>query len=154
MAILKRGAHSQEIPMEDSAPIKVEVRPGGWWIIEDARGQRHRVAYSEVLGRIWYHARGSSYFGEWVEKSSERQSEDSESKDAELVAQFPGRVKRILVEEGAQVNQGDRLILVEAMKMEFTIKAPFAGKILKVLVQPDQQLQPGDRFFDLMPVAS
>ena len=46
---------------------------------------------------------------------------------ADLVAQFPGKVRKVLVAEGAQVAEGEPLVLVEAMKMEFAVKAPRAA---------------------------
>jgi biotin carboxyl carrier protein len=68
--------------------------------------------------------------------------------DSDLVAQFPGKVRKILVADGARVNEGDSLLLVEAMKMEFAVKAGAAGIVKKVLVKEGQQLSPGDRFLD------
>ena len=69
--------------------------------------------------------------------------------DADLVAQFPGKVRKILVKADQAVAEGDPLVLVEAMKMEFAVKAPFAGKVTKLLVKEGQQLSPGDRLLDM-----
>ena len=41
------------------------------------------------------------------------------------------------------------MLLLEAMKMEFSVKAPFKGTIERILVKEGQQLSPGDRFLDL-----
>jgi biotin carboxyl carrier protein len=66
-----------------------------------------------------------------------------------LVAQFPGKVRKIMVQPGQEVQEGDALVMVEAMKMEFGVKAPRAGKIKTILVREGQQLSPGDRFVEL-----
>jgi biotin carboxyl carrier protein len=42
-------------------------------------------------------------------------------------------------------------MLLEAMKMEFSIKAPFAGVVKKLCVQEGQQLSPGQQLVDLIP---
>lgn len=49
-----------------------------------------------------------------------------------LLAPMPGKVVRIVIEEGQEVKKGDSLIILEAMKMEHTIRAPADGKVKKV----------------------
>ncbi len=51
-----------------------------------------------------------------------------------ITAPMPGKVVRILVEEGDQVSMGTPLIVVSAMKMESEYKAPKDGRIKKVFV--------------------
>ncbi len=43
---------------------------------------------------------------------------------AEIVSPMPGKIVRVLVEGGDQVNAGDGVIVVEAMKMQNEMKAP------------------------------
>jgi len=49
-----------------------------------------------------------------------------------LTAPMPGKVVRVLVAPGAEVTEGQGLVVVEAMKMENELKAPKAGKVLEV----------------------
>ena len=51
-----------------------------------------------------------------------------------LRAQIPGRVVRLWVSEGEQVEQGQRLLAIEAMKMENEIRAPQAGVVSAIRV--------------------
>ena len=51
---------------------------------------------------------------------------------ARITAPMPGMVIKILVEEGAVVKKGDKVIIIEAMKMENAISAPIDGKVLHV----------------------
>ena len=46
-----------------------------------------------------------------------------------LTAPMPGKVIQVLVAEGAGVERGDPLIILEAMKMEHTVSAPAAGLV-------------------------
>ena len=61
-------------------------------------------------------------------------------------AQIPGLIVNVFAEDGADVTEGQPLLILEAMKMENVIKAPFDGRIKKVMVktsdtvQRDQQL--------------
>jgi biotin carboxyl carrier protein len=52
----------------------------------------------------------------------------------DVKAPMPGLVLSVLVEEGQEVNKGDNLLVLEAMKMENIIKSPSAGIIKKVTV--------------------
>jgi biotin carboxyl carrier protein len=49
-----------------------------------------------------------------------------------VVAPMPGKVVRVLVNEGDQVEPGDGLVVVEAMKMQNELKAPKAGKVVQL----------------------
>ena len=51
-----------------------------------------------------------------------------------LRAQIPGRVTRLWVAEGEQVEAGQRLLAIEAMKMENEIRAPRAGVVERLAV--------------------
>ena len=48
----------------------------------------------------------------------------------EVVAPMPGKVVRVLVSAGAQVEAGAGLVVVEAMKMQNEMKAPRAGTVV------------------------
>lgn len=62
---------------------------------------------------------------------------------------MPGQVLRILVAEGQQVKPGDGLIVLEAMKMEQTIKATIRGVVRAVLVKPAQVVAPGQMLVEI-----
>jgi biotin carboxyl carrier protein len=123
-----------------------EIRPGGWMIATSAQGVRRRLMIHENRGKISASTRGFLWAGEWVVDTG---GVDRAGSESDLVAQFPGKVRKLLVTVGAQVQEGDSLLLVEAMKMEFAIRAPFSGVIKNILVKEGQQLLPGDRFVDL-----
>jgi acetyl/propionyl-CoA carboxylase alpha subunit len=132
---------------KDQAAWKFSVRPGGWIIAEGPGGQRRRFALWEGKGRASIAIAGRLHYGEWVQERKGHGT-DAHGGDSDLTAQFPGKVRKILVAAGAKVEAGLPLILVEAMKMEFTVKAPSAGVVKRVLVAEGQQLSPGDRFFE------
>lgn len=55
-----------------------------------------------------------------------------------IMAFIPGTIKKVLTHEGAQVNKGDNLLVLEAMKMNNSVLSPQQGVIAKVLVKPGQ----------------
>jgi 3-methylcrotonyl-CoA carboxylase alpha subunit len=50
---------------------------------------------------------------------------------------------QVLVEEGASVEKGQPLMILEAMKMEHTISAPGKGKVAKVNFKAGEQVPEG-----------
>lgn len=60
-----------------------------------------------------------------------------------LTATIAGTVVKVLVEDGAQVAEGDTLLVLEAMKMETEITAPKAGTVAHVAVSVGDAVQGG-----------
>ena len=60
-----------------------------------------------------------------------------------LVAPMPGKVIEVKVKKGDKVKAGDTLIIIEAMKMEHSIKATESGKVTKLMVTLNQQVDNG-----------
>jgi biotin carboxyl carrier protein len=56
-------------------------------------------------------------------------------------ARIPGRVTRIWVEAGQEVAAGERLLALEAMKMENEVRAPRAGTVVSIHVEPGQPVE-------------
>ncbi len=142
----------QEFPSTGLPRVKWTVRPGGWLVGEREDGSRVRMMLHESRGQLGVAIGGRLYQGQ-VAADAHGGHGGAGGGDADLVAQFPGKVRKILVAPDAEVAEGMPLLLVEAMKMEFTIKAPFAGKVSKILVKEGQQLSPGDRFVELEELA-
>ena len=68
---------------------------------------------------------------------------------AQVTAYMPGRVIKILVEEGQEIQAGQGLVVLEAMKMENEIQAEADGVVQKILVQEGQAVDGGDPMFEL-----
>jgi acetyl/propionyl-CoA carboxylase alpha subunit len=61
-----------------------------------------------------------------------------------ITAPMPGKVVRLLVREGDEVNLGAGLAVVEAMKMQNEIKSPKKGRVQKILVSEGSTVNAGD----------
>ena len=61
-----------------------------------------------------------------------------------LTAPMPGKVVRILVEPGNEVEAGAGILVVEAMKMQNEVKSPKKGILQKILVSPGTAVNAGD----------
>jgi biotin carboxyl carrier protein len=63
---------------------------------------------------------------------------------AVVAASIPGKVVRVLVEEGAHVEAGDGLVVVEAMKMQNELKSPKAGTVVELRAREGATVNTGD----------
>jgi biotin carboxyl carrier protein len=58
-------------------------------------------------------------------------------------AKMPGRIIKVLVEEGQEVEEGQGLLILEAMKMQNEIKASRAGVIHSIAVKENDPVESG-----------
>jgi len=68
---------------------------------------------------------------------------ERESGGGRLTAPMPGKVVKLLVEAGSRVRRGAPLVILEAMKMEHTIKAPADGTVIEVHFGPGALVDEG-----------
>lgn len=61
-----------------------------------------------------------------------------------LTAPMPGKIVRVLVSPGAEVDAGTGVLVVEAMKMQNEIKSPKKGTVQKILVSEGAAVNAGD----------
>ena len=59
-------------------------------------------------------------------------------------APIPGGVSSIAVELGQKVEKGERILVMDAMKMQTTVYAPIAGRVAKIAAQVGQSVEPKD----------
>ncbi|WP_228281512.1 acetyl/propionyl/methylcrotonyl-CoA carboxylase subunit alpha [Rubrobacter marinus] len=112
-----------------SLRISVDGRPveGGF-----ARGE----------GSAWVSLGGVSYRFGGLEPPSAEGDAAGEAGGASLVAPMPGTVVKVMVGEGDEVEEGQPLLVLEAMKMEQTVSAPHAG-VVEALPYGEGEMVPG-----------
>ncbi|GAA4097786.1 acetyl-CoA carboxylase biotin carboxyl carrier protein subunit [Mucilaginibacter panaciglaebae] len=69
---------------------------------------------------------------------------------SELKAPMPGLVLKVFTEDGATVQKGDNLFILEAMKMENIIKSPVDGVVKAIKVKPGDKLEKGQILLQFM----
>lgn len=67
----------------------------------------------------------------------------------DFTAPMPGMIISIAVKEGDQVVPGDEVCVLEAMKMQQTLRAEWAGIVDEIYVATGQQIQGGDKILGL-----
>jgi len=127
-------------------------------VIEIGPSQRSEDGEHNIYLNVDHHER-PYFFQEEAQQSggaakavqlSKKEIEDL-AKAGDIRAPFGGNVCEIAVEEGQEVNPGDRVIILEAMKMQTPLASQIGGAVLEIHVELGQAVQPGDK---LMKIAS
>jgi len=74
--------------------------------------------------------------------------------DGEIEAPMPGRVTAVEVSQGEKVASGQRLLTLEAMKMEHALTAPFDGTVAELNATPGAQVTEGQLLVKVEPSGS
>jgi len=103
-------------------------------LLHHREGNEHHITLS-----------GSSMAVEVIDPLSLRRKrrEDEMGGGGIVKALMPGRVVRVLVNEGDAVEKGRGLLILEAMKMENEIVAPISGVIDRIFVKPGETVDGG-----------
>ena len=67
----------------------------------------------------------------------------TEKKEGDLNSPISGTVVHAKVKEGSTVKKDDVILVIEAMKMEYLIRAPYDGKVKKVYFKEKDQIEIG-----------
>jgi 3-methylcrotonyl-CoA carboxylase alpha subunit len=121
----------------DSTTHEIIQQDGRWWL--DGR---------QVPARVVTHAGGTSCFGlgpavTLVPLDPLARGGDPGRGGGLTLSPMPGLVKAVFVVPGQEVAAGDRLAILEAMKMEHNLTAARAGRVAEVLAAPGDQVEAG-----------
>lgn len=130
------GVARYRVQLGDAAPVEVEVtRPGrGMTLLVD--GHSYDVGVIEDEDGFEVDVRGFPHGVGVIDPRRKALRTAGGAGAGTVKTQMPGRIVRLLVEEGAEVTKGEPLMVVEAMKMENEIKAPRDGVVKRFAVGP------------------
>jgi 3-methylcrotonyl-CoA carboxylase alpha subunit len=112
----------------------------------DAEGHRQRGTLARTLdGFTLYLPEGACHFREVPPDTGEA---DGAGTDAGLAAPMNGTIVALLAEVGSPVDADAPLLVMEAMKMEHTIRAPAAGVVQAFYYQPGDLVDGGAELLD------
>ncbi|HWB10710.1 MAG TPA: pyruvate carboxylase [Pirellulales bacterium] len=125
--------------------MSVEIEPGKTLIIKfltigDPQPDGRRTVFFELNGQ----PRDVTVEDESLEEAVSRRTKADPNDATQVGAPMPGMVVNVAVNAGDRASQGQKLLTMEAMKMETTIYAERDGQIAEVLVSPGSQVDTGD----------
>jgi biotin carboxyl carrier protein len=121
------------------------ICPGVYSILLGGRSLEVRV--EALVDGMLLHTAGREYRVEIVDLRSWRRSRSGRIDLAgrqQIVAPMAGKVVRVLVAPGQQVEAGQGLLVVEAMKMQNEIRSPKTGTVERLLAKEGQAVNSGE----------
>lgn len=109
------------------ASLEARVEPAGEGLRVTVAGREYAAAIRNP--RKWRGGRGAAF-----------QTEGRQN----VVAPMPGKVIRLLVKTGEQVEAGQGIAVVEAMKMQNEVRSPKSGVVERLLVSENQTVGSGE----------
>jgi 3-methylcrotonyl-CoA carboxylase alpha subunit len=110
----------------------------------DEAKRQDEITLYEASGGVYAFAGGRQAFVALIDPFAKAEG-DAEASDAAIRAPMNGRLVALAVEEGEKVEAGQRLAVVEAMKMEHALAAPHAGIVRDLVVSVGDQVEMGER---------
>lgn len=111
----------------------VEAEPGVYSILVDGASYEVRLeSGSAGAGEVTVGNRRFAYEIEDPRQWKRSSGSTGGQGRAQILAPMPGKIVRILVSIGAEVNAGDGIVVIEAMKMQNELKAPRAGRVAEI----------------------
>lgn len=95
---------------------------------------------------VWVWLRGETYR---IERIEVRPSASAHEAEHDLVAPMPGKVAALLVKVGERVEKGATLLILEAMKMEYPVRAPRAGAVTSLSAAEGTMVALGQRLLEI-----
>ncbi|MFN9718977.1 MAG: pyruvate carboxylase [Planctomycetota bacterium] len=125
--------------------IMIDIEPGKTLIIKlltvsDAHADGTRTVFFELNGQ----PREITVTDHSIESSASTRVKADPAIAGQIGSTMPGMVVNVAVKAGDRIKKGQKLLTLEAMKMETMINAELDGKIRDVLVQKGTRVEAGD----------
>jgi pyruvate carboxylase len=131
--------------MEKGDEIAVELEPGKALVIKFLTvGEPHPDGFRTVFFELNGQPREVDIRDKSLEVKVAAATKADPARPGEIGAPIPGVVSTVAVELNQVLKKGERLLVMEAMKMQSTVYAPVGGKVTQVLVQPGRHVEAKD----------
>jgi biotin carboxyl carrier protein len=122
------------------SPSEAEVSPGPDRLYVRTADGTHTALAVRQGDTVLVSYRGAQYR---LERRPPSRARSSAAASGELRAPMPGQIVDVLVEPGATVAKGDRILVLEAMKTQQPFVAPFDGVVTEIPVDKGDQVAEG-----------
>jgi biotin carboxyl carrier protein len=134
----------------DGRPLDLDMqRTGAGFLSLLVAGRSHSVGLEKTAAGYMVRVSGQAIDVALFEGASAAASAHAASGAARVTAPMPGKIVRVLVEEGQEVEAGAPLVVIEAMKMENELRAPRGGRVEKLGARAGQAVEGGALLVEL-----
>lgn len=121
-------------------------------LVIEIAGQKIEGYAQMIQGKLWVHRQGQTFVVDQQKQSRRRNSAEGKSSTGQVISPMPGKVTKILVDVQQPVEIGQPIIVMEAMKMEYTLKSEMNTSVEQILVKVGDQVQLGQLLIKLVEV--
>lgn len=114
-------------------------------------GKQQKLAFSQTEQGITLFHQGQGH--KFTYLKNDFNSQDEQGAENNLTAPMPGVITQVLVAANDKVKKDDVLMTLEAMKIEYSIRAPHDGIIASSYFQKGDQVKAGDELVEFQPLA-
>lgn len=107
------------------------------------KGQKLSYVSEWIQGTLWVHVNGKIFSVESQGTKRNRKGNVGIAHN-KVTAPMPGKITKVFVKEGQIVEKGQPVVVMEAMKMEYTLKSEIGGPVEKVKAVVGAQVSLGD----------
>jgi acetyl/propionyl-CoA carboxylase alpha subunit len=118
------------------------------WIKLDWKGKSVKVPAEKIGGQLWFHWQGETFSYEPPRKTKAGGAAGS-AEPGKIKSPMPGKIIKVWVKKGEQVEEGRPLIVMEAMKMEYTLTADLSGSVSALNCAEGQQVTLGQLLVEI-----
>ena len=133
----------------------IQTNPGEYHAVIDGQSYSVNVLSIDYGNRvIALEVNGSTYHLK-IKGSTEQMIEEmgfnavDTSAEGSVKAPMPGLVLKVMVSEGQEIQEGDHLCILEAMKMENVLKSPATGTLTTISVSDGTSVNKGDILMEI-----
>lgn len=119
-------------------------------VVVEANGKKTVIAFSHSDETLSLFLNGKTYSFKHVQPQFG--SDETQGSEANLKAPMPGAVTQVFVSANQSVKKDEVLLTLEAMKMEYAIRAPADGIVLATYFQKGDQVKAGDELVEFQAV--
>ncbi len=115
----------------------------------DFRGKTYFGEMERIGSDTWYYIDGETWCEPITEGRSKNRKVQGKVQTGKVSSPMPGKITKILTKVGDAVSVGQTLLMMEAMKMEYTLKAEVAGVIKSLGAAEGDQVTLGQMLVDI-----
>jgi pyruvate carboxylase len=131
--------------MQKGEEITVDIEPGKRLVVKFlTMGEPHPDGRRTVFFELNGQPREVTVRDRSLKATAAERLKADPANPGHVGAPLPGMITSVSVEPNQSVKKGDRLLVIEAMKMQSTVYAPAAGKVTAVHAHPGQQVETKD----------
>ena len=112
----------------------------------ELQGKKDKLAFSQSQDALTIFKNGKTYAFHYIKNNYS--AEDSAGSEGNLKAPMPGAITQVFVTANQSVKKDEVLLTLEAMKMEYAIRAPFDGVVIASYFQKGDQVKAGDELVE------